>query len=187
MVTKKAKTTAKRAAKKTAARATKKSVTRKAARSPSTTTDLQQLIEKTRNQLGAALEKSAAQSEKSVERIKVRLDKAVAKQTAQRDRKNAAAEKATANRTPATLRQLARARDALRVAGQKVSELREEMRNAKQQLKDSAAALKKFTAEQKVQEKFEKDWAKAAAPKKRKATRKRRTRKAAAQSGANGS
>jgi len=184
MVTKKTKATKKRAARKTAARATKKSVTKKAARSPSSTADLQQLIDKTRNQLGAALEKSAAQAEKNVERVKVRLDKAIAKQSAQRDRKNAAAEKATANRTPATLRQLARARDALRTAGQKVSELREEMRAAKQQLKDSAAALKKFSAEQKVREKFENDWAKATAPKKRRVTRKRRAKKATAKSAA---
>lgn len=178
MVTKKARTTKKRVAKKTATRTAKKTVASKASRSPSSVADLEQMVVKSQVQLGNAYEKAASLAQTNVDRIKSRLEKAVAKQAEQREKKNALAEKASANRTPAALRQLARSRDSLRTAGQKVSELRDEIKVAKEVLKEATQGLKKFEAQQKAQAKFESDWAKSMKPKKRKVAKKRGTRKA---------
>jgi hypothetical protein len=181
MVTKKARTSKKRVAKKTVARATKTAVAKKAAPSLSPAAELEQTIAKSQVQLAKLYEKGAAQAQKSVDKIKGQLDKAVTRQATLRDKKNAAVEKAAANRTPASQKQVERAREALRNAGPTVSALREQIKSAKQALKDANDSLKRSAAQQKALEKFESDWAKATAPKKpRKATAKRRPRKAAA-------
>ena len=162
--------------KKTATRRAKSPAVKK---SVSPVAELEQTIAKAQAQLSNLNNKAATQAQKSVDRIKGQLDKAAARQAAQRDKKNAAAEKVKANRTAATLKQLARARDALRTTSQKTAELRAQLKDAKVALKTSSDTLKKATALQKVVDKFESDWAKANQPKKRKATAKRRAKKAA--------
>ena len=81
--------------------------------------------------------------------------------------------------TQAAKNQAARARAALQAAGAKVKELRNQMKAAKEALANAKAPQKKYAAEEKVLAKFEKDWAKAIAPKPKRRV-KRRTRKPAA-------
>jgi hypothetical protein len=177
MATRKTSTSKKRVAKKTVTRKAKSPAVKKAA---SPVAEIEKSIAKSQAQLAGLYSKAATQAQKNADRIKGQLDKAVARQTVLRDKKNAAAEKVSTNRTPAALKQLARARDTLKIAGQKTAELRAQIKVAKAALKEAADAQKKSVAQQKAMDKFASDWAKANQPKKRKAPAKRRAKKTVA-------
>ena len=138
-----------------------------------------QTIIKARAQLGKALEKEVAQLDKGVTRLKAQLEKAIAQLQAQRAKKAAATERADEKGTQVVKTQVVRAREALQAAGTKVKDLRNQVKAAKEALANAKAPQKKYAAEEKVLAKFEKDWAKATAPKPKRHV-KRRTRKPAA-------
>ncbi|TVO67706.1 hypothetical protein [Sedimenticola selenatireducens] len=177
MATRKTSTSKKRVAKKTVTRKAKSPAVKKTV---SPVAEIEKAIAKSQAQLASLYNKAATQAQKSADSVKGQLDKAVARQTVLRDKKNAAAEKVSTTRTPAALKQLARAREALKIAGQKTAALREQLKTAKAALKEAADTQKKSVAQQKALDKFESDWAKANQPKKRKAPAKRRAKKAVA-------
>lgn len=177
MATRKTTTSKQRVAKKTVTRKAKSPAVKMAV---SPIDELENSITKSQAQLASLYGKAATQAQKGVDSVKAQLDKAVARQTVLRDKKNAAAEKVSTNRTPAALKQLVRARDALKDAGQKNTALRAQLKAAKLAQKEAIDVLKKSVAQQKAMEKFASDWAKASQPKKRKAPAKRRARKTVA-------
>ncbi len=88
-----------------------------------------------------------------------------------------ATQRAEEKGTPGSKNQAARSREALRVINEKIKEIRVDLKDAKLALTSAKNAQKKFVASEKQREKFERDWIKASAPRRR---IRKRTRKAVA-------
>jgi len=168
--------TAKKAVAKTSTRAVKK-IARKKSVESSPIQGYEQTIAKARMELGKAHTKAVAQCQKPVDKLQKQLDRAIMKQKSLRDKKDAATQRAAEKGTLASKNQAARARETLQVINEKIKEIRADLKAAKLALISAKSAQKKFVASEKQQEKFERDWIKATAP--RRKVRKR-TRKAAA-------
>ena len=167
----KKKVTAKRTGRKTA-----KKAVRKTSIASSPVQEYEQAIAKARTELGKAHAKAVVQCQKPVDKLQTQLDRAIAKQKTLRDKKAAAIQRAAEKVTLASKNQATRAREALRVINEKIKEIRADLKAAKLALTTAKNAQKKFAASEKQRVKFERDWLKASAP--RRKVRKR-TRKAA--------
>ena len=128
-------------------------------------------------ELGKAHTKAVAQCQKPVDKLQTQLDRAIVKQKSLRDKKDAATQRAAEKGTQASKNQAARAREALQVINEKIREIRADLKAAKLALTSAKSAQKKFVASEKQREKFERDWIKASAPRRR---IRKRTRKAVA-------
>ena len=170
------KKTAKKTVAKTSTRTVKKAVRKKSVES-SPIQENEQTIAKARIELGRAHTKAVAQCQKPVEKLQAQLDRVIAKQKTLRDKKVAAAQRAAEKGTLRSKDQAARVREALQVIDEKIREIRAELKVAKLALTSATSAQKKFVASEKQQEKFERDWITASAPKR---NVRKRTRKAAA-------
>lgn len=177
------KSVAKKSAQRKAPAATKKrSVRKKAAASVSPLVSAQNDLRKAKAQIEKLTLKEISQSEKRVERIKGQIVKAQAAQDKVRQRRQAAAEKLAAKPTAASKRAVINAREASRLATEKMRGLRAELKTAKEALSTAKLAQKKRDAKAKVLAKFEKDWEKAQNRPRKRISKKRVAKKAASKS-----
>lgn len=170
------KKTTKKAVAKTSTRTVKKAV-RKTSVVSSPIQEYEQTIAKARTQLEKAHAKAVVQCQKPVERLQTQLDRIILRKKTLRDKKIAATQQAAEKGTLRSKQQAARARQALQVINTKIKEIRVDLKAAKLALTAAKNAQKKFVVSEKQREKFERDWIKATAPRRKV---KKRTRKAAA-------
>lgn len=175
LVGKTTKKTPARIAKKTA----KKSV-RRVSTKMQTVADFERALTQAKKQLDKAREKQLSVEQKTVDKLKKSLARALSKQQTARARKVAAAERAGQRKSQAARDQAARARQALRLANETVKAIRLQLKDSKEVLKAGKEAKNKELALDKLLARFEREWSKASAAKRKIV----RTKRKASDSGA---
>lgn len=145
-------------------------------------TDLEKTIELSYTKLSTHYDKLSTVAEKQFAQIKGKADKARAKATKTRDAKAKAQAKYKLKKGNATVKaQWAKANQAFKEASAASDALKIELIAAKADATSAKQQVKKFTAQQRVWEKFQKDWEKQTnkPKKKRKTARKAKAAPAA--------
>jgi Mg2+ and Co2+ transporter CorA len=166
---------------KTAKKKIAKKTMRKTIATSSATAELEAQIISARAKLSKAHTKETFTQGKVVAQLQKKLSSLQAKLKQLRDKKATLTAKIKEKPTASLKNQLTKTNDSLKTANEQGRLLRAELSAAKSALAGVVSAQKKFLAQEKALAKFDRDFAKASAPKKR---RVRRTAKPSAQTAA---